>query len=329
MSSFIEQRRDPLLSEPFFLEQIEDYKESSYFDQSWWAKINDPLHERWSDPHRRPTRSMASESMFMDNLEHAILLYSGGVSHEEINACLSIVKKELLRHKKEFPDEHFYYWEQDAYQYLLWMFSLSILYGQDEILPELVRYISKNPEGDDDPLWSVLLARLGYPGFPRGPESYIPEVYRPLFDAIKGDGVNPTKVERQASIKQYLKGWYKGCKECYWHDRHKAKHAIYFGYWAFEAALVTLLYELDDSSYRDMRYYPKDLVDYARANGIAEKWQALRVAQHPIAMPGSVVEQDGNWRCNLTDEQWQLRKGQRLPSQTHVNKDDMLFWVQE
>lgn len=44
MSSFIEQRRDPLLSELFFLEQIEDYKESSYFDQSWWAKINDPLH---------------------------------------------------------------------------------------------------------------------------------------------------------------------------------------------------------------------------------------------------------------------------------------------
>ncbi len=43
-------------------------------------------------------------------------------------------------------------------------------------------------------------------------------------------------------------------------------------------------------------------------------------------MPGSVVEQDGNWRCNLTDEQWQLRKGQRLPSQTHVNKDGMLFW---
>lgn len=42
------------------------------------------------------------------------------------------------------------------------MLSLSILYGGDEILPELVRYISKNPEGDDDPLWSVLLARLGY-----------------------------------------------------------------------------------------------------------------------------------------------------------------------
>ncbi|BBG85484.1 PoNi-like cognate immunity protein [Aeromonas hydrophila] len=329
MSSFIEQRRDPLLSEDFFLVQLEDYKESLYFDQEWWSWINDPHHERWSDPAGLPTRSGASAGMFMDNLEHLILLYSGGVSHEEVIAQLGVVTKEFLRHKKEFPDEQFYYWEQDAYQYLLWMFSLNILYGQDEMLPELVRYISKNPEGDDDPLWSVLLARLGYPGFPRGPESYIPEVYRPLFDAIKGDGVNPTKVERQASIKQYLKGWYKGCKECYWHDRHKAKHAIYFGYWAFEAALVTLLYELDDSSYRDMRYYPKDLVDYARANGIAEKWQALRVAQHPIAMPGSVVEQDGNWRCNLTDEQWQLRKGQRLPSQTHVNKDDMLFWVQE
>jgi hypothetical protein len=46
-------------------------------------------------------------------------------------------------------------------------------------------------------------------------------------------------------------------------------------------------------------------------------------------MPGSVVEQDGNWQCNLTNEQWQLRKGQKLPSQTHINQDDMLFWIKE
>jgi hypothetical protein len=48
-----------------------------------------------------------------------------------------------------------------------------------------------------------------------------------------------------------------------------------------------------------------------------------------VAMPGSVVEQDGNWQCNLTNEQWQLRKGQKLPSQTHINQDDMLFWIKE
>ncbi|PJG57563.1 PoNi-like cognate immunity protein [Aeromonas cavernicola] len=329
MSSFIEQRRDPLLSEAFYLEQLADYKESLYFKKEWWDKINNPQHERWSDPGLLPTRSGASAGMFMDNIEHTILVYSGGQSHEAVIAQLHVANKEFARHKKEFPDNLFYYWEPDAYQYLLWMFSLNILYGQDEMLPDMVRYISKNPEGDDDPLWSILLARLGYAGFPRGPESYIPDVYRPLFDAIKGDGAIPTKTERQASIKHYLKGWYKGCKECYWYDRHKAKHAIFFGYWAFEAALMTVLYDLDDSSYRDMRYYPKDLVDYAKAHGAVEKWNALRIAQHPIAMPGSEIAHDSHWQCNLTNEKWFVRKGQTLPSQTHINKDDMLFWIQE
>jgi len=39
MSSFIEQRRDPLLSEDFFLVQLEDYKESLYFDQEWSSRV--------------------------------------------------------------------------------------------------------------------------------------------------------------------------------------------------------------------------------------------------------------------------------------------------
>ena len=70
MSSFIEQRRDPLLSEDFFLVQLEDYKESLYFDQEWWSWINDPHHERWSDPAGLPTRSGASEGMFRNNFKH-------------------------------------------------------------------------------------------------------------------------------------------------------------------------------------------------------------------------------------------------------------------
>ena len=111
MSSFIEQRRDPLLSEDFFLVQLEDYKESLYFDQEWWSWINDPHHERWSDPAGLPTRSGASAGMFMDNLEHLILLYSGGVSHEEVIAQLGVVTKEFLRHKKEFPDDEIDVWE--------------------------------------------------------------------------------------------------------------------------------------------------------------------------------------------------------------------------
>jgi hypothetical protein len=38
----------------------------------------------------------------------------------------------------------------------------------------------------------------------------------------------------------------------------------YYGRWSFEAAAVVAIKGLDDASFRDNPYYPKDLVDYYR-----------------------------------------------------------------
>ena len=50
----------------------------------------------------------------------------------------------------------------------------------------------------------------------------------------------------------------------YWHDSHIDD--VHFGYWCLEAALVTVLWNVDDSSYRDHPHYPSDLVDWYRAH---------------------------------------------------------------
>ena len=77
--------------------------------------------------------------------------------------------------------------------------------------------------------------------------------------------MNGEQAEQQQAMRNYLKKWYRGMRNCYWHDRHKARSdAGFFGYWAFEAGLVTLLWDIDDTPYRDLPYYPKDLVDHAR-----------------------------------------------------------------
>lgn len=41
---------------------------------------------------------------------------------------------------------------------------------------------------------------------------------------------------------------------------HKSPHAIYVGYWCFVTAAIVKLKELDDSSFKNIPYYPKDLV---------------------------------------------------------------------
>jgi hypothetical protein len=83
-----------------------------------------------------------------------------------------------------------------------------------------------------------------------------------------------TPEERPALVKEFVESWYKGMKSLGWYNSHTG--GIYFGYWCLEAALVTVLLDIDDSSYRDNLVYPKDLVDFAR-----QQQAAARAADTP------------------------------------------------
>ncbi|MEG3753804.1 PoNe immunity protein domain-containing protein [Psychromonas arctica] len=58
----------------------------------------------------------------------------------------------------------------------------------------------------------------------------------------------------------YLDAWYKleGSPQF-----HVMTNDSYYGYWSWEAALVTKLYGIDDSLFIDHEYYPKDLVHWS------------------------------------------------------------------
>lgn len=67
------------------------------------------------------------------------------------------------------------------------------------------------------------------------------------------------KVEASKLIKQFLeKDFYHKHMNLY--NSHNSKADIYCGYWSFEAAAVVKIMGLDDSSFIDNQYYPKDLV---------------------------------------------------------------------
>ena len=81
-----------------------------------------------------------------------------------------------------------------------------------------------------------------------------------LRKAIKIE--NP--LEQEKLISHFLKkNFYH--KYAGWYNSHKGRHATYYGYWSFESAAIVAILDLDDSSFRDNQYYPKDLVDYYRS----------------------------------------------------------------
>ena len=117
------------------------------------------------------------------------------------------------------------------------------------------------------------------------------------FDLIWADplvralSVAPDK--RTDALAQYMKSWNRLMKPWGWKPTrvycpldaegmqidHACSGDWLFVDFAFEAALAVCAYDLDDSSFRDHPYYPRDLVDYYRANirHTRDAWRAQGV----------------------------------------------------
>ncbi|NHQ86765.1 DUF1911 domain-containing protein [Iodobacter sp. HSC-16F04] len=218
---------------------------------------------------RPAARQSFKWSIASEKLELFILNYTAGQSIQTssadfigiIDAFDDFIKNEI---KKNGVAESLEITQIEAYVYVMWLLSLAKLLGHEEQIPRIMGWINKNAEFNRhrDGLFEYIVQKLTPETGPIERTLLHADVYRPLAKVI----VSPAE-ERPALVKAFLDGWYKKMKDCYWYGSHtdEVGHSSYFGYWAFEAALVTFLWDVDDSSYRDHLYYPKDLIDFARS----------------------------------------------------------------
>jgi hypothetical protein len=271
-------KRDPLLPEHHYQEKLalfEEHMVSPKVAQLLVAPEKFPGHKQ---------QLMWGQAG--DALRLLIARYSAG---EDIVLLKPYAARAFEWFKKYYDEgdvDQLKLWEPDAYQYVMWLLSLAVLFGLDEWVPTIATWISTDPEDGQDVLVSRLFGRLGVslPG-----DSLIHEKpYADLLLATETQGE-----AQQKAMADYLKHWYGGMKGCYWYDRHKRLNAFFFGYWAFEAGLVTLLWNIDDSSYRDMRFYPKDLVDFAREQATAPQGEVHK--PHISRKTGERCPYAGRW----------------------------------
>ncbi|MCH4246072.1 PoNe immunity protein domain-containing protein [Acinetobacter gerneri] len=90
--------------------------------------------------------------------------------------------------------------------------------------------------------------------------------YSPLCDVI--DQVKNKNDPKHALVllDDYLASWYKNHKKQSWYNSHLdlESSVVYSGYWAFEAAALVYLLDLDDSRLHKYLFYPKDIVQWIR-----------------------------------------------------------------
>ncbi|MHC6201993.1 PoNi-like cognate immunity protein [Breznakiellaceae bacterium SP9] len=142
-----------------------------------------------------------------------------------------------------------------GYVQALWLISIAILLNiNNDEFNKLVKIIDE--KGIEDYLINYLISfRIKDRKITE--KITFKEPYKRLIDIINV----PDK--RNECIKVYLKDvWYNGHKDCYWHNNHKSKENIYFGYWSFETGAIVKILNIDDTDFKDCKYYPYDMVHW-------------------------------------------------------------------
>lgn len=284
--NFDQVKRDPLMQEIPYLEAIQ-FTQKNYIDTSIEKVISEK--ERDHAHKRRLSWAWVTEA-----LELLIQRYSGGDPIDKLTPYAEHTFTQFERHKQTFPEFSLKPWEPDAYQYILWLLSLAVLFNMPNRIQQIASWISTDSDDGQDALLRRLFARVGItlPG-----DKLIHEKpYGELLTALNTHGD-----EQQQALRAYLKQWYRGMRNCYWHDRHKRNMEAFFGYWAFEVGLVTLLWEVDDTPYRDLPYYPKDLVDDARARHVLRSFpegHRIETSSGLRALSGEACPVSGVWICD-------------------------------
>lgn len=160
------------------------------------------------------------------------------------------------------PIKHYKFFNLAVYDEILWLLSLGYLLEIDIKLFNILVDKIDSLNVKDFLLNFIIRAKITS-RVEISEESYekyfkVPISFKSLREAIN------TTDNAQASklVSQFVrKEWYNNHKSCAWVGTHSSKFDIYPGYWCFEAAAVTKIMGLDDSSYRDWKYYPKDLVN--------------------------------------------------------------------
>ena len=261
--TFLARRREPLLSYAIYLESKDSQDEC--FDMVE-AGLQQPAEVLQNIP---PENFMtATRQRAWDGIDQLALVYSAGHTTAELRALYPTILEyweEYANYERAFDVQasaaeqgfpHFAL-PGDGYEQVNRMICLGILLGWGSLLPRLAPVIDFNNH-EKDGLVERLLA-VSIDG--RETASQTCTRHQPYFKTLKIFAAE--KQARPALMQDYLEKWYDASRREPYYGSHE-RDTSFSGYWSWEAAAITCLLDIDDSSYRDAAFYPAELVAFQR-----------------------------------------------------------------
>ena len=239
-------KREPLMDQKYFDAQIKFIEEESFVR----------LEARIQNPDTKPDHCRKLlYRLFYNELELLFSKYSAGYPIAGMREEFAKVINRRERHQKFMGRLGVEFAAIDDFSQSLWLVSLGILLDADASLFARVLACIGN-EGQDKLFERIVSTRVS--GRPEGATVVFPKPYQTLYDAI-----DAPDTEKPKRISQFLKTWYPsmGKLGVYWHDNHKGPEGGgFFGYWCLEAAAVVKAFGIDDSTFREAPYFPRDFL---------------------------------------------------------------------
>lgn len=260
--------------------------------------------------------SLHHDSLADLNFQHFSLKYTAGYPIDQLRSELTGVIEAFERYQKALEAYEgtaqiapLSFAEIDDYERALQLISLCYLLHRRDLLPRLRTLLDPGYAGEDT-IYEDLMA-FDEEGRADVDYWHHEEPYTELVNAMYLE-----QPDANAALKTYCDTWYKCFEHVPWHDSHtriEGTEGDYFGYWAFEAAAVALLYELDDSAI-DHMVYPKHVVVWAREHQALSQEDA-----HGNALlrceAGQPCPQTGYWFTPAqTDSKRRFSQGDPMPS---------------
>jgi len=245
-------KREPLLSEPYFDEHI-DFITQAIAEYEEAVRL---------DPDQFTDLAGVYYALGQYRLALFISSYSRGCAVTDLQQNLHalIATWEMQR---QVDTDHVYAVDFKAdisgYEQALWILTWGYLLGLGDAA--LLRLLACVGNAGQDLLFERLVAQM-LPGTVRKEARKLlyPKVYQPLLAVFDADSI-----QQPLLLQRFLQQWYDKMRNADWHNAHLGPDGGGFdGYWCWEAAGVAVAFGLDDTSFQQMPYYPKDLADFAR-----------------------------------------------------------------
>jgi hypothetical protein len=228
----------------------------SFFDdaiQYITKTINDRLRKLREQPNVYTKPEIFLYANFGDAYQLIFLEYSRGSDLDILKGKFEPVIAAWEQYQDSPKSEINDFAAIDDYVISLWLLSFALIFESDNVLLDRLLKCVAN-EGKDLLFERLVATRVK--GRKAANTLVHTRPYELLYKAIESSGD-----VRNKFMTQFLKTWYKSLKDTYWHECHKGPQGGgFFGYWSIETAGAVKAFGIDDVTFREMPYYPKDLV---------------------------------------------------------------------